>query len=85
MARYFVKRDGSNNVVGGVKWPHTDYPEEMDDQDAEFVAYLDAVNNPPPNPLRKAPPIPVGNSIPALRDEVAALRQVLIDVGLLDP
>jgi hypothetical protein len=33
---------------------------------------------------RKAPPVPSGNSIPALRAEVAALRQVLIDAGILD-
>ena len=83
MARYFIKRDGSNNVVGGVKWPHADYPEEMDDQDAEFLAYVNAINN-PPRPPRQAPPIPSGVSIPALRAEVAALRQVLIDAGLLD-
>ena len=34
---------------------------------------------------RQAPPIPSGNSIPALRDEVAALRQALINAGLIDP
>ena len=34
---------------------------------------------------RKAPPAPSGNSIPALRDEVALLRQTMIDAGLLDP
>ena len=84
MARYFVKRDGSNKVVGGVKWPHTDYPEEMDDQHPDFLAYLDATNN-PPRPPRQAPPAPSGNSIPALRDEVALLRQTLINAGLLDP
>jgi len=43
----------------------------------------DIVANPRPSP-RKAPPIPSGVSIPALRAEVAALRQVLIDAGILD-
>jgi len=39
---------------------------------------------PPPPPLpRQAPPIPSGTSVPALRDEVAALRQVLINAGIL--
>ena len=33
---------------------------------------------------RKSPPAPNGNSIPALRDELAALQQKLIDAGVLD-
>jgi len=48
-------------------------------------ADLDRYNTPIPPLPRQAPPVPSGVSIPALRAEVAALRQVLIDAGLLDP
>ena len=46
-------------------------------------ADLDVYFTPPPS-RRKAPPVPSGNSIPALRNEVAALRRALIDAGILD-
>lgn len=84
MARRFVRRDRFNKIMSSTAWPNANNPEEIDDQSAEFVAYLDAENTPPPPLPCQAPPIPSGNSIPALRDEVAALRQVLIDAGLLD-
>jgi len=84
MARRFAQRDGSGKITGSTKWPSPEHPEEIDDQDQDFLDYLIAINTPPPGPARKAPPIPSGNSIPALRDEVAALRQALINAGLLD-
>ena len=57
-------------------------------REGTYQALLDAAFPapplPPPDPNRKAPPIPSGNSILALRVEVALLRQVLIDAGYLD-
>jgi len=86
MARRFAQRGVGGKIIGSTKWPSDGFPEQIDDQDQDYLDYLDLLANPPVvlNPLRKAPPVPSGNSIPALRDEVAALRQVLIDAGLLD-
>ena len=81
----FVRRDGANNIVGHTKWPYVDNPESIAEDHPEFVAYLAEQTLPqPPTPRVTAPPVPVGNSIPDLRAEVALLRQAIIDAGLMD-
>ena len=83
MARYFVKRDGTLKITGGSKWPSDDHPEEIDDQDAEWIAYLDETQNPPDTRPAK------GNSqaggIPGLQDDINAIWQVLDDLKLVKP
>lgn len=42
----------------------------------------DRWSDPPPAVRREAPPEPAGATVAQLRDEVAAVRQALIDVGV---
>ena len=39
---------------------------------------------PPPPPSKQAPPPASGNSIPALRADIDAIRAVLISIGVLE-
>jgi hypothetical protein len=73
---YVQRTDG--NISGQTRWPHPDFPEEIDERDPEYLAF---VNKPPPGPP-SAPPPANGNSVAALRAEVNAIRQAIIDAGL---
>lgn len=50
MGRQFLKRDETGKITGATKWPHPDFPEETDDQDAEYFAFLDEIGKPPSGP-----------------------------------
>jgi len=50
----YVKRNGQNEVVGAVRWPHDDYLEEMETTHPDYVAYQERINAlPPESPGRK--------------------------------
>ncbi len=81
----FVQRDQGGNVVGEFANRQPGYAEEhLRDDHPDVVAHRDRMK---PQPVQKppAPPEPSGNSIVALRAEVAILRQALIDAGVFTP
>ena len=75
----YVERDVGNKVKGVYSRPQPGIAEEfLADDDAEIVAFRQVK----PTIKPPAPPVPVGNSVPALRDEVAEIREALIDAGI---
>ena len=76
----YVERDQTNKVVGIFARPQEGIGVEfLPDNDTEIIEF----RIPKQNPRTVAPPPPAGVSVPALRDELAALRQALLDAGIL--
>jgi len=83
--RHILKDTQNKQLAGELPYPLGD---TIISRQSTYQALLDAAFPappiPPPDPKRKAPSIPSGNSVPQMRAELALLRQVLIDAGYLD-
>jgi hypothetical protein len=84
MAKRYVKRNQSGDIVGSSRLPKPDIAEEIDDESQEYLDWLIAMEAPGPD-TRPSKGQSNGNSIPQLRADIDAIWQALEDAGIVKP